>query len=145
MEIKIRNAASTTVRIEDGGAIMAITVSGVVGSMECIATLDALHHALRKSPARAVLIDCRAAALTLSQAEYVEVLRAMLWRQIPYPVAFVAGPWLMHVSSAHEVLVHRRGLTQRFFQDAPAALRWIARLRRRPPAPDLLGSPAEAY
>lgn len=143
MEIKIRNAASTTVTIEDGGALVVLKVAGVAGPLECLAALDALHRALRQSPARAVLIDCKAAALTLSQADYVDLLRAMLWRPIPHPIAFVAGPWLMHVSSAHEVLVHRRGFSQRFFPETAAALRWIARLRRQPRARDLLGSPAE--
>lgn len=137
MKLKSRARSSAQVVVEDAGGILCVTVSGVVGLVDCIAALQVVRTKLAASAAGVVLVDARAAAFILTQADYIELARAMLWQPLQQPMAFVGGEWLMRVSSAHENLMHRRGFRHRFFATPQDALRWIGRLRRAPRAAGL--------
>lgn len=139
MQLKSEVVRSDRVHIEDAGAMIIVTASGLFSLSACLDATARLRRALADSPASGVLIDLRAAALTIGPAEYLELLRAALARPIRRPVALVVGPGLMRFGDAHCLLMGRRGLARRFFPSMAPALRWLGSRRTPPRSADLLG------
>ncbi len=130
--------SSDRLRIAAHDGVLAVTASGVIGLRECLGILTRARAAAVRSQAFAVQLDLRAAAVTLSQPEYVEVLRAAIAKPIQVPIAFVVGEAVMSFAWAHETLMRRRGLKRKLFSSPASAARWIGRLPRTPRSQDLL-------
>lgn len=142
MELRTEVVRSDRIHIEDCGTVLIVTASGPFGLDECLRAMTRVRQAMADSPARAILVDLRGAALTIATSEYFELVRAALDRPIRHPIAFVVGPWLMLIADAHRLLMGRRGLCRRFFPSLGPALRFLGSLRRcepEPRRPDLLG------
>lgn len=138
MELRTQPLRSDRVHIADCGSILIATASGLLGLAECLQVMARVRETLADSPARAVLIDLRAAALTIGPPEYVTVVKVALERPVRKPIAFVVGPGLIRFGDAHRVLMARRGLARRLFPSIAPALRWLGRPELRAPGPDLL-------
>ncbi len=139
MELRSEVVRSDRVHIEDCGAVLIVTASGVFNLDASLDAMARVRLAIADSPARAVLVDMRAAALTIGAAQYVTLVRVALERPIRKPIAFVVGPGLMRFGDAYRVLMGRWGLSRRFFPSISPAVRWIGRSALREQGPDLLG------
>ena len=137
MEVITFGISSERLQFQFSGSTLAVKLSGVFGLRECLGALQAVRREAQRCQAVALLLDVRGVALTLTPPQYVDFMRAALDQPITRPVAFLAPKALMPWTSAHELLMLRRGLHRRFFASEAAALRWIARLP--PSTPDLLG------
>lgn len=139
MELENGVARSDSVHIEDAGSLVIVTASGLFGLAACLEAMTRVRSALADGPAAAVLVDLRAAALTIGPVQYLELLRAALTTPVRRPVAFVVGPGLMRFGDAHCLLMGRRGLARRFFPSIGPALRWLGSRRTPQRSADLLG------
>lgn len=111
--------------------IITFTVSGLIGLPECMGLVLRMRAACRAMQPRGLLVDMRAAVLTISTPQYVQVFNEALVEPASRRVALVVGAGLMSLARGHETLMARRGLQHRPFSSVPAALRWVT-ARRRP-------------
>lgn len=139
MELRTEVVRSDRIHIEDCGTILIVTASGAFGLDECLSAMARVRLALADSQARAVLLDMRAAALTIGPGQYVSLVQAAIERPIRKPIAFVVGPGLIRFGDAYRLLMGRWGLSRRFFPSTAPAVRWLGKSASRSQQPDLLG------
>lgn len=137
MDTTTCSIASDRLRVCATASRVDVEVSGIIGFREARGLLRRIGD-FTQGRQCGVVIDIRAAALTVSMPEYVRLLQCFLIAPPRVRVACVFGVQVTRdAACAHELLMRRRGLEHRGFVSIAAARRWAGRAKPAQLEPDL--------